>query len=44
MDELAPGLHARINTETEIEENVRTILSTAYTKRRAQVEGIIASL
>ena len=44
MDELAPGLHARINTETEIEENVRTILSTAYSKRRAQVEGIIASL
>ncbi len=44
MDELAPELHARIDTETEIEANLRTVLSSAYSKRRTQVEGIIARL
>jgi aminoglycoside phosphotransferase family enzyme/predicted kinase len=44
MDELAPELHTRIDTETEIEANLRTILLSGYSKRRTQVEGIIAQL
>jgi uncharacterized protein len=44
MDELALELHNRINTEAEIEANLRTILSGAYSKRRVQVEEIIAQL
>ena len=44
MDELAPELHTRINTQTEIEANLRAILLSGYSKRRAQVEGIIAHL
>lgn len=44
MEELAPELHTRVNTETDIEANLRTILLSAYSKRRAQVEGIIAHL
>ncbi len=44
VDDLAPELHARINTETEIAANLRAILSGAYSRRRAQVEGIIAHL
>ncbi len=44
MDELAAELYTRINTEAEIEANLRTILLSGYSKRRAQVEGIIARL
>jgi uncharacterized protein len=44
LDELAPEMHTRINTQTEIEANLRTILLSAYANRRAQVEGIIAGL
>jgi predicted kinase len=44
MDELAPELHTRISTEAEIEANLRTILLSGYSKRREQVEGIIAQL
>ncbi len=44
MDELAPELLTRVNTETEIEANLRTILAGAYSKRRVQVEEIIARL
>ena len=44
MNELSPERHLRINTEAEIEANLRMILSGAYTKKRAQVEKIIAAL
>ncbi|HYA40207.1 MAG TPA: AAA family ATPase, partial [Syntrophobacteraceae bacterium] len=44
MDELSPERHARINTEDEIEANLRSILSGSYIKKRAQVEKIIAGL
>ncbi len=44
MDELAPERHTGINTETGIEANLRTILSSVYSKKRAQVERIIAGL
>ncbi len=44
MDELSPERHARINTEDEIEANLRSILSGTYIKKRAQVEKIIAGL
>jgi hypothetical protein len=44
MDELAPDRHAEINTESEIEANLVAILSSVYSKKRAQVEGIIARL
>jgi len=44
LNELSPEQHARINTENDIEENLRTILSSAYAKKRAQIERIIAQL
>jgi len=44
IDELAPEMLTRINTEKEIEANLRTILAGAYSKRRVQVEGKIAQL
>jgi hypothetical protein len=44
IDELTPELLTTINTETEIEANLRTILTGAYSKRRMQVEEIIARL
>jgi len=44
MDELLAERHAEINTETEIEANLRTILSSLYSKKRSQVERIIAQL
>ena len=44
MDELSPERHITINTEAEIETNLRVILSGVYSKKRAQVEKIIAKL
>ena len=44
MNELSPEQHARIDTENDIEANLRTILSSAYSKKRAQIERIIAQL
>ena len=44
LSELAPEQHARINTEDDIEANLRTILSSAYSKKRTQIERIIAKL
>jgi hypothetical protein len=44
IDELSPERHTVINTEAEIEPNLRTILSRAYSKKRAQVERVIERL
>jgi predicted kinase len=44
LDELREDLYIRIDTETEIEANLRTILSSAYAKKRAQVERVIERL
>jgi hypothetical protein len=44
LNELSPEQHARIDTEEDIEANLRTILSSAYSKKRAQIERIIAQL
>jgi len=44
MDELPTERHAGIDTEAEIEANLRTILSSVYSKKRSQVERIIAQL
>ena len=43
-DELSSKQHTRINTEDDIEANLRTILSSAYSKKRAQIARIIARL
>ncbi len=44
LDELSPDRHTRINTENDIEANLRTMLSGAYSKKRLQIERIIARL
>jgi hypothetical protein len=44
LDELSADRHIRIDTEGDIEANIRTILNSAYSKRRAQVERIIEQL
>jgi hypothetical protein len=44
IHELCADLHIRIDTEGEIEANLRTILSSAYAKKRAQVERVIEQL
>ena len=44
MNELSPERYTRINTENEIEANLRIMLSSAYSNKRAQVERIIARL
>jgi hypothetical protein len=44
LNELSPEQHARIDTENDIEANLRTILSSAYSKKRTQIERIIAQL
>ena len=44
LDELSPEQHARINTENDKEANLRIMLASAYAKKRAQIERIIAQL
>ena len=44
MNELSPERYARIDTENDIEANLRIMLSRAYSNKRAQVERIIARL
>jgi predicted kinase len=44
ISELHPGLYKKIDTESEIEANLRTILSSAYSNKCKQVERIIAGL
>ncbi len=44
MHELCPCLHTRIDTENDVDANLRIILSSAYSNKRAQVERLIARL
>jgi predicted kinase len=44
LHELSVDLHIRIDTENEIEANLRTILSSSYAKKRVQVERVIERL
>ena len=44
MHEPSPWLHMRINTENDVDANLRTILSGAYSNKRAQVERVIGRL
>jgi len=44
IDELPPEQHLRMETEADVETNLGTILSSAYLKKREQVERKIAQL
>lgn len=44
MGELDPDIHTAVNTETEVDENIRSILATAYSKKLIQVKRAIARL
>lgn len=44
IDELPPGLHAKIDTEKDIPGNTNLLFSEAYTMKRTQVEKAIAGL
>jgi hypothetical protein len=44
LHELSADLHIKVDTEKDIDANLRDILSSAYAKKRAQVEQVIEQL